>query len=92
MCYAPLSEEHETMVFPRTWLLQTVSHSNKLPRYRELGPCFSFVCVFRVFYGSRGDELVTRAAISIAGRRRSILGSLLAETAKKASLSSSLAQ
>ena len=33
-----------------------------------------------------------RAAISIAGRRRSILGSLLATTAKKASLSPSSIQ
>ena len=39
--------------------------------------------------GSRRPTSTTRAAISIAGRTRSILGSLLAEKAKKASLSSS---
>ena len=39
--------------------------------------------------GSRRPTFTTRAAISIAGRRRSILGSLLAEKAKKLSLSSS---
>ena len=39
--------------------------------------------------GGRRPTSTTRAAISIAGRTRSILGSLLAEKAKKASLSSS---
>ena len=39
--------------------------------------------------GSRQPTSTTRATISIAGRTRSILGSLLAATAKKASLSTS---